>query len=88
MKLLVRLLKYIFPYKGNIILIVIFNLFYSLFSVFSMALILPFLSVLFRQTPLILQKPIFTLSLASIKDTYFYYVDLTLSNDNFGINLQ
>jgi subfamily B ATP-binding cassette protein MsbA len=48
------------------------NIFFSVFSVFSLALIVPFLSVLFQQVAPIAEKPV--LSLSTIKDTFFFYL--------------
>ena len=39
MKLFPRLIRYIFPYKKNILLIFLFNLLYSFFSVFSLSMV-------------------------------------------------
>lgn len=74
MKLFLRLLRYVFPYKKNIVLIIFSNVLYSLFSVFSLTLIVPFLSVLFNQIEPISTIPELKLSMDSIINTYYYYM--------------
>lgn len=81
MKLFLRLIRYIFPYKGNIVLIILFNVIYSIFSIFSLSLVAPFLSVLFSQTEHIATKPAFNLSVNAIIDTFYYYMGLIIDQN-------
>ena len=74
MKLFLRLIRYIFPFKKNIFLILLFNLLYSIFSIFSLTLVAPFLSVLFGQVEKVVQKPPFSFSVSTIIDTFYYYM--------------
>ena len=74
MKLFLRLLRYVFPYKKNIVLIIFSNVLYSIFSVFSLTLIVPFLSVLFNQIEPISTIPELKLSMDSVINTYYYYM--------------
>lgn len=74
MKLFPRLLRYLLPYKKNIALIFLFNIFYSVFSVFSLTMVAPFLSVLFGNGEMVTSKPNFDGSVASIMDTFYYYM--------------
>jgi len=50
------------------------NIFYSVFSVFSYALIVPFLSVLFQQIDTITEKPDLAFSAKSVIDTFYFYL--------------
>jgi subfamily B ATP-binding cassette protein MsbA len=50
------------------------NIFYSVFSVFSYALIVPFLSVLFQQVSPIEVKPEFTFSASVMIDSFYFYL--------------
>jgi subfamily B ATP-binding cassette protein MsbA len=50
------------------------NFFFSIFSIFSLTLIVPFLSILFQQVAPIATKPEFHLSTSAIKDTFFFYM--------------
>ncbi len=74
MKLFLRLIRYIFPFKKNIFLILLFNLLYSIFSIFSLTLVAPFLSVLFGQVEKVVNKPPFSFSVSTIIDTFYYYM--------------
>ena len=76
MKNYLKILKYALHYKSNIVLMFVANLLYSIFSVFSLALLIPFLLVIFNQVDPILVKPDFTLSLNAITDTFNYYLGL------------
>lgn len=53
MKRLSRIFKYVLPYKGNLSLSVLFMILTAIFSVSTLALIVPFLNLLFGQTPLV-----------------------------------
>lgn len=74
MKQLKRLLHYLVPYKKNIVLIFLFNLCYAIFSVFSLSMVAPFLSVLFGDATSITVRPEFSLSVRAILDTFYYYM--------------
>ncbi len=50
------------PYTFKITTIVIFNLFYVFFSIISISLLAPFLSLIFNQIPHIIEKPTITFS--------------------------
>lgn len=81
MKLFLRLIKYIFPFKGNIVFIILFNILYSIFSIFSLSLVAPFLSVLFSQTQHITSKPELSLSLNGVIDTFYYYMGVIIDKN-------
>jgi len=59
-KNLIKLLPYTKPYKSHIILNVIFNILYALFSTISMVTMFPLLEVLFKTSKEITQKPVYT----------------------------
>lgn len=81
MKLFLRLIRYIFPYKGNIAFIILFNLLYSIFSIFSLTLVAPFLSVLFGQVEKVMLKPELRLSIDSVIDTFYYYMGVVIERN-------
>jgi len=58
------------------------NIIYSVFSIFTLALLVPFLSLLFQQIAPITEKPVFSLSVNAIKDTFFFYLWQLI--DNYG----
>lgn len=78
MNLLKRLIKYLFPFKKYICIILIANLLYAFFSLFSFTMIAPFLSVLFGQVDPIATRPDFSLSVSCIINTFYYYMGLVI----------
>ncbi len=54
-----RLLKYLKNYKLNVALNILFNLLYVVFSTLSIALLWPFLKILFNQSERVTQAPVF-----------------------------
>lgn len=72
MKTFLRLLNYIKPYWIYALLNLICNIFYSLFSLFSLAMLTPFLSVLFEQVKIVPVEPIFNWSAEAIKDYFLF----------------
>lgn len=74
MKHFKRILRYLIPFKKNIVLIFLCNLCYAVFSVFSLSMVAPFLSVLFGKAQGVTVKPDITLSVRSILDTFYYYM--------------
>lgn len=79
MKLFSRLFKHVFPYKSDIVFILIFNFLYSIFSIFSLSMVVPFLSVLFGQTEAVTVKPTFELSADYIINTFYYYMSIIIA---------
>lgn len=78
MKLLKRLLRYLTHFKLNIVLAVLANLFYAFFSIFSLSMIVPFLSVLFGQVEQVLVRPAFSFTSHFIIDTFYYYMGMVI----------
>jgi len=79
MKLFFRLFRHVFPYKLDIVFILIFNFLYSIFSIFSLSMVVPFLSVLFGQTEAVTVKPAFELSADYIINTFYYYMSIIIA---------
>lgn len=79
MTLLKRLLRYILNYKANIGLVLIANLLYAVFSIFTLTMLVPFLSVLFGQVQQVVARPSFTLSTGFFIDTFYYYMGVIVS---------
>ena len=82
MKLLRRLLGYLSPYKSNIAIAIVTNLLYALFSIFTLSMIVPFLSVLFGQVQQVSVRPEFSLSSRFVIDTFYYYMGVVV--EHFG----
>lgn len=73
-KKILRILRFALPYKTNIILVFIFHLFSSIFSVFSLTMTIPFLSILFGQFPKVLKPVPLKLSYDSVVTNFSYYI--------------
>jgi len=57
MKKLYRVLAYVFPYWGHLLANLFFNIITIVFSLFSLALLIPFLNLLFGMNKLVTVKP-------------------------------
>ena len=82
---LIKLLPYTKPYKKHIVLNVIFNVLYALFSTISLVTMFPLLEVLFKTGKKVIAKPEYT-GIANIvdfgKDFLFYHI--TALNEQNG----
>jgi subfamily B ATP-binding cassette protein MsbA len=84
MKKLFSVLKYTKDYKGYAALNILFNIFFSIFSVFSISLTIPFLELIFKKDTsdyqnLITQTaPSLSLSMKSLTDWGYYHMSLMI----------
>lgn len=78
MKLFTRLLGYLPKYKLAIFLTLVANLLYAVCSVFTLGMIVPFLSVLFEQVQQVTVRPTFSLSARYVIDLFYYYMGLVI----------
>ena len=69
-----RVISYIFPYWGSLAANLFFNLVAIVFSLFSLALLIPFLNLLFGMNKLITVKPALHFSTSSAMDYLNYYI--------------
>ena len=67
-------LPYVKPYKLNAFLNIVLNTLGSLFSLFSLVLLIPFLGILFDSQKLVLEKPDIVLSSNGAVQYFNYYV--------------
>jgi len=73
------------PYSLKLTLTVFFNILYVLFSIVSISLLAPFLSLIFNQIPLTLQEPTFTFTSAGLMLYIKYLLSrVILSNGVFS----
>ena len=72
MEYLGRLLKYLNNYKLQIVLILLVQLLYAFFSIFTLTLLVPFLQVLFHQVETVVVRPAFSFSPQYLIDTFYY----------------
>ncbi|MBO4504103.1 MAG: ABC transporter ATP-binding protein [Bacteroidales bacterium] len=78
MKYLKRLTRYLLNYKANIAGVLLVNVLYAFFSIFTLGLIVPFLSVLFEQVEPVTAKPEFALTSRYFIDTFYYYMGVVV----------
>lgn len=78
MKQFRRVLTYLRDFKKNIVLIFFFNLCYAIFSVFSLSMVAPFLSVLFGNGATVTERPDFSLNANDILNTFYYYMGIII----------
>ncbi|HDO28150.1 MAG TPA: ABC transporter ATP-binding protein [Bacteroidetes bacterium] len=74
MKKFYRVLSYIKPYWGYAGLNILFNIFTVVFSLFSFALLIPFLNLLFGLNDLVTVRPAFTFSKEAILGNMNYFI--------------
>ncbi|HAK11145.1 MAG TPA: antibiotic ABC transporter ATP-binding protein, partial [Chitinophagaceae bacterium] len=77
MKKYLGLVKYLKPYRKNIVLYLIFVLFAVIFSVVSIAMLFPFLEIIFNNK-LVTEKPAFELSSGWLLDSMRYYFSMII----------
>ena len=80
MKRIFKLLKYLYPYKGKVIQNVIFNVLGAFFTLFSFALVMPFLRILFDNQSLVTEAAEFELSTDYMLHTLNYYMSKIMLN--------
>ena len=78
MKQFQRIFKYLGEYKGKIALYFLFILLSILFSMVSLAMLAPFLKLLFNQEDLLLTEPVFSLSAKGILDYMMYNISMLI----------
>ena len=74
MKDFIKVLKYIIPYKYYAFLNILFNILASVFSIFSFALVIPFLGILFNTQPKIAEKVEFAINAESLQHNFNYWL--------------
>jgi ABC-type multidrug transport system fused ATPase/permease subunit len=81
MKNIIRIFRFILPYKGLAFLSIVFMLLNALFSVFSLAMIAPFLSLLFGKTELINDTVPFAFTASSLLHNFNYLISYIIINE-------
>ena len=82
-----KLIKYILPYKTKVILNIVFNFVSVVFSLFSLAMVIPFLEILFGRQPAVEVYHSFNLNNIAdiglfeiVKNNFYYYVSQLIEN--------
>jgi subfamily B ATP-binding cassette protein MsbA len=80
MKNVMRIFRYVKPYWGFALLNMLFNIFSVLFSLVSLAMVVPFLQLLFGNEKLVLVQPSFNLTISSVTGNFNYYISMIIHN--------
>lgn len=78
MEYLGRIFKCLKNYKLQIALILIVQLLYAFFSIFTLTLLVPFLQVLFHQVDAVTARPEFSFSPQYLIDTFYYLMNTVI----------
>jgi ATP-binding cassette, subfamily B, bacterial MsbA len=73
-----KILGYIKPYKTNVALNIFFNFLSVVFNVFSVAMIIPVLGILFETQPLVTERMPLELNSAAFQNNFYYYISLLM----------
>ena len=82
MKRFSTILKYLSDQKGKIGLYILFNLLSVVFSLFSLAMLAPFLQLLFGKEKLVAAQPGFTFSAEGVMNSMKYYISTLIREHN------
>ena len=79
-----RIIPYLKPYKSSVILNIIFNILYALFSTLSFISLIPMLDVLFKDAEKVSKEPVYTgiWDITSYGKDYLYYYITQLTEEN------
>ena len=80
MKSLSRIFEYVKPFRKYALLNVLFNLLSTLFGLFSLVLIIPFLGILFGQTEPVTQAPTWKWDVDTIRELFNYTLSSIIEN--------
>lgn len=84
MEYLGRIFKYLKNYKLQIALILIVQVLYAFFSIFTLTLLVPFLQVLFQQVDPVTVQPAFSLSPKYLIDSFYYWMGVVIERHGQG----
>jgi len=80
MRRFLYLLRYLRPYKWYVVQNILYNIFSAFFALFSFAMVIPFLRVLFQNQPLVTEPAPFELSAEYFLHTLNYYMSLVMGD--------
>ena len=69
-----RALSYVLPYRANIFKTIVCNILYAFFSLFTLGMIVPFISLLFGLIEPVTVRPSFSFSIDAVIGTLSYYI--------------
>ena len=71
-----KLLRYLLPYKWYVVQNVLYNIMGAFFALFSFAMVIPFLRVIFEDQELVTEPMAFELSTGYLMHTLNYYIGI------------
>ena len=74
MKSITYIFKYVFPYWGFALLNILFNILSVLFSLVSLAMVIPFLGILFGTQKLVVVRPAFEFTVNAVIGNFNYCI--------------
>ena len=74
MKNIYKIYRFVIPYWGLASMNIFFNILSVLFSLVSLAMVIPFLGLLFGTQKLVLLKPAFELTIKSVSESFNYHI--------------
>jgi len=80
MKRFFKLLRYLFPYKWYVVQNIIYNILGAFFALFSFAMVIPFLRVLFDSQPMVFDPLDFELSTDYLMHTLNFYMSRMMTD--------
>ena len=75
MNRLFRIFRYVIPYWRAAVLNLVYNVVAAVFSIFSLAMVVPFLQILFRPVTKIKEVPRFSLSKDALVENFTYFIN-------------
>ncbi len=82
MKRFFNLLRYLIPYKWFVVQNIVYNILGAFFALFSFAMIIPFLGVLFDNQELVTEQAPFALNMDYFMHTLDYYMSMIMTNSD------
>jgi ATP-binding cassette, subfamily B, bacterial MsbA len=74
MKNIYKIYRFVIPYWGLASMNIFFNILSVLFSLVSLAMVIPFLGLLFGTQKLVLVKPVFELTVKALTESFNYHI--------------
>lgn len=74
--------RYLTKYWGYAVLNIVFNLLSAIFSLFSLAMLIPFLDLLFSDQAIITEEPTLSMNAESLKEFLYYQISHLMLDEN------
>ena len=87
MRNILKVFRFLLPYKWRAVANVVCNVLAAFFSLFSLSLLIPFLGVLFGTMPLVEVRPEFSVSVSAVRDTVYYFISQLITTQGRDVAL-